>query len=125
MRIELNDLIACDGAGVLQFDRDCKSGAGLHGRCCCFEVVYLESGVAEAVAEGVEWCAGAVPVASVESVGNLREIARVEDGDLSDAAWPAYGELAAGVRVAKEEVRDGVATFGAGIPGVEDGGDVV
>jgi hypothetical protein len=39
--------------------------------------------------------------------------------------WPADGELAAGVDVAEEHVRHGVAALCAGIPGFEDGRNVL
>ncbi len=89
------------------------------------QVANGEGGVAEAVAEGIEWRAGAVPVAGVGRFGNLGEIARIVDWDLADAARPGDGKLAAGVGIAGEEISDGVAALGAGIPGFENGGHVL
>src|SRR5262249_12754779 len=80
----------------------------------------FESGIAEAVAERIEWRALFIPIALALSFRSLGGVVRVVDGNLPGVAWPSHREFAARNSVAEKKIGDCGTTLRAGIPGFKN-----
>src|SRR5712672_1122600 len=120
MHIKLGDFIRCGGPGVFHVEGNVDTLAGLDLRLADLEIGERERGIAQAVAERIERRALLIPIALALLFRRLRSVVRVVDGDLPHIARPGDGQLAAGDRVAKEQIRYGVATLRSRIPSFEN-----
>src|SRR5437868_10902019 len=55
----------------------------------------------------------------IRGSGTARIEMRIVDGDLSDSSWKRHGQLSGWDRVTEEQVGDGRASHGAGMPRVQ------
>src|SRR5277367_2236902 len=124
MNVELGDFVGGGGAGVFEVNGDVDGLAGFDFGAAEFQIGEGEFGIAEAVAEGIERSAFFVPVA-LALIVVLRGVVCVVERDLADVAGPGDGEFAAGDGIAEEKIGYGVAALRAGIPGFEDGGNIL
>jgi len=126
----LHDFLAGSVACVADLDGDLERVGRSDLLGGDLEVVVLEGGVGEAVAEGEEgkdFASVVVAVADEDPLGVVDlavcagEVA--EGGVVLQTLGKGVGELARGVGVAEEDVGDCVAPFLTGVPGFEESGD--
>src|SRR5580658_5355332 len=124
MNVELGDFIGRGHACVFQIDADFDSFAWLDFGAAELEIRKAKCGIAEAVAEGIEGRASFVPIALALILRSLRGVVRVIDRQLPGIARPRERKLAAWDGVAKKKTGNSVAALRAGIPDVQDSGNV-
>src|SRR6266403_3926322 len=122
MHVKLCDLIRLQCSGVFHVEGNVDTLAGLDLRLADLEIGERERGIAQAVTERIERRALLIPVALALLFRGLRGVVRVVDGDLPHIARPGDGQLAAGHRIAKEQIRNGVAALRSRIPRLEKRG---
>jgi hypothetical protein len=88
VRVELHDLIPCNGSCVLNVNGCGQRFIAMHRRGIYLEIRKLEAGIAEPITKGVQRSTRAVPVASIRVIGNLSQVLRVVNGNLPNAEGP-------------------------------------
>jgi len=83
------------------------------------QAVVVKGRIAQAEAEGIE------DVAFIIAIGSARHGVVAEVGEVSRGGVERDGQAAGGVVVAEEDVCDGGSAGLAGVPGFDDGGEVL
>src|SRR5580658_1084962 len=124
MNIELCDFVGRSRPRVFQVDAHVDGFSGFALSPAQLEIRKCELRITQPITKRIERRALFIPVTLGLIPWILRGVVRVVDGDLPGVPRPGEWKLAAGYGIAKKKICDGVAALRAGIPNIENGGNV-
>ncbi len=122
--VQLHDLVALALACIAHRQRNVHRLARRRLRCRNAQIAVLEARVAQPIAELIQRLGAQFHVIALPMRPPARQLVAVEDRDLPRVARHRDRQLAAGIVIAKQHVRDRVRAFFAGQPRVQNRRDV-